>query len=155
MPDIIKQVFWFVVLFERNVYPVWNCTFHGKGCNLIWDFQWSCLLPKYLHFTCTWLKNYLMYFQVLELVLVLANMKNTCTWLKYPRKYLTPTLMDNQVLSQWEKTLHMQRLLSHWLKPCATINWKYLLVPLYKVFMYIVATMLIPWEIHALNILTR
>ena len=34
-------------------------------------------------------------FQVLwlfVLVLVLANMKNTCTWLKYFEKYLTPTL---------------------------------------------------------------
>ena len=35
-------------------------------------------------------------FQVLwlfVLVLVLANMKNTCTWLKYFEKYLTPTLI--------------------------------------------------------------
>ena len=35
-------------------------------------------------------------FQVLwlfVLVLVLANMKNTCTWLKYFEKYLTPTLV--------------------------------------------------------------
>ena len=37
-------------------------------------------------------------FQVLwlfVLVLVLANMKNTCTWLKYFEKYLTPTLVCN------------------------------------------------------------
>ena len=31
---------------------------------------------------------------VLEFVLVLASLKSTCTWLKYFRKYLTPTLLD-------------------------------------------------------------
>ena len=36
---------------------------------------------------------------VLELVLVLANIKSTCTWLKYFEKYLTPT--QNSVQRQW------------------------------------------------------
>ena len=59
-----------------------------------WSGKCYCLLPKYLYLTCTWLKKYLMSSKYSEyLNLYLQIWKSTCTWLKYFKKYLTPTLI--------------------------------------------------------------
>ena len=79
-------------------------------------------------------------FQVLWLfVLVLANMKNTCTWLKYFEKYLTPTLLGaiRQQAITWAKvdqdpSQHMASLGHNELAQCLNQNGHHLAHSIFK-----------------------
>ena len=90
----------------KQLQVIWNSVIN----NIIhqrWSGKCYCLLPKYLYFTCTWLKKYLVYLmsskysEYLNLYLYLQIWKSTCTWLKYFEKYLTPTLLDTEEGGGW------------------------------------------------------
>ena len=82
LPSKQLQVIWYSVI--NSIIHQW------------WSGKCYCLLPKYLYLTRTWLKKYLMYLMsskyswVLELVLVLANMKKYLYLTQVLRKVLDP-----------------------------------------------------------------
>ena len=86
LPSKQLQVIWYSVI--NSIIHQW------------WSGKCYCLLPKYLYLTRTWLKKYLMYLMsskyswVLELVLVLANMKKYLYLTQVLRKVLDPTLLS-------------------------------------------------------------
>ena len=83
-------------------YLICNCMYQGNGCKWVLDSeiysaivccQSTWYLYLYLIEKVLDVLDAIQVLWVLVLVLELANFKSTCTWLKYFRKYLAPTLI--------------------------------------------------------------
>ena len=102
-------------------YVICNCMYQGNGCKWVLDSEtYSAIVcyqsTWYLYLYLYLIEKVLDAIQVLwVLVLELANFKSTCTWLKYFRKYLTPTLDLEHRLSALLQ-LHLHSRLNIWLQ---------------------------------------